>query len=56
VGATDLLRARTRLKGKNLTSLLLGHFAGSRWAAPHCRIALRVFTPTGMPAVKIRCQ
>jgi len=30
-------------------------FAGSRRAAPRCRIALRVFTPSGMPAVKIRC-
>jgi hypothetical protein len=56
VGATDLFRARTRLKAKDLISLLLGHFAGSRWAAPRCCIALRVFTPSGMPAVKIRCQ
>ena len=30
VGASDLLRARTRLKAKDLISLLLGHFAGSR--------------------------
>src|ERR1700730_10440786 len=56
VGATDLLRARTRLKAKDLISLLLGHFAGSRWAAPRCRIALRVFMPSGMRAVRIRCQ
>ena len=56
VGATDLLRARTRLKAKDLISLLLGHFAGSRWAAPRCCITLGVFTPSGMPAVKIRCQ
>ena len=56
MGATDLFRARTRLKAKDLISFLLGHFAGSRWAAPRCRIALCVFTPLGMPAVKIRCQ
>ena len=55
VGATDLIRARPRLKAKDLIGLLLGHFAGSRRAAPRCRIALRVFTPSGMPAVKIRC-
>jgi hypothetical protein len=37
-----------------LIGLLLVHFSGSCRAAPRCRIALRVFTPSGMPAVKIR--
>jgi hypothetical protein len=46
----------TILRAKDLIGLLLGHFSGSRRAAPRCRIALRVFTPSGMPAVKIRCQ
>jgi hypothetical protein len=46
----------TILRAKGLIGLLLGHFSGSRRAAPRCRIALRVFTPSGMPAVKIRCQ
>jgi hypothetical protein len=41
---------------KDLVGLLLGHFPGSRRAAPRCRIALRVFTPSGMPAVELRCQ
>jgi len=41
---------------KDLIGLVLGHFPGSRRAAPRCRIVLRVFTPSGMPAVKIRCQ
>jgi hypothetical protein len=41
---------------KDLVSLLLGHFPGSRRAAPRCRIALRVFTPSGMAAVQLRCQ
>ena len=56
MGAADLLGSRPRMQAKDLISFLLGHFAGSRWAAPRCRIALRVLTPTGRPAVKIRCQ
>jgi hypothetical protein len=51
INRTTILRAKDDLIG-----LLLGHFSGSRRAAPRCRIALRVFTPSGMPAVKIRCQ
>jgi hypothetical protein len=50
VNRTSILRA------KDLIGLLLGHFSGSRRAAPRCRIALRVFTPSGMPAVKIRAD
>jgi hypothetical protein len=53
--ATGINRT-TILRAKDLIGLLLGHFSGSRRAAPRCRIALRVFTPSGMPAVKIRCQ
>jgi len=52
--ATGINRT-TILRGKDLIDLLFGHFSARR-AAPRCRIALRVFTPTGMPAVKIRCQ
>ena len=52
--ATGINRT-TILRAKDLIDLLLGHFSARR-AAPRCRIALRVFTPTGMPAVKIRCQ
>ena len=57
VGAPDFLGARPRLKAKDLISLLLRHFAGSRRAtAPRCRSVLNVVTPSGMPAVKIRGQ
>ena len=56
VGAPDVLRARPGLKAKDLISLLLGHWPARRPALPRCRIALRVLTPAGRPAVKIRCQ
>lgn len=45
---------RPRLKAKDLVGLLFGHRARSRRAAqPRTRIALSVFTPAGVPAVKI---
>ena len=58
VGATDLLGARPGLKAKDLISLLFRHFAAGRSAAPlpRRRITLRVFTPAGLPAVKISHQ
>ena len=56
VGAPDLLGARPGLKAKDLISLLLRHWPARRPALPRCRISLRVLTPTGRPAVKIRCQ
>ena len=58
VGATDILRARPGLNAKDLISFLFSHFAAGRraTAAPRCRIVLRVFTPAGIPAVKIRHQ
>ncbi len=57
VGPPDFVSARTRLKAKNLIGLLLRHFSGARRAAaPRCRTIVNVFTPSGMPAVKIRCQ
>ena len=57
VGTSDFLRTRPRLKAKELISLLFGHFAGTRRAAlPRVRTALRVFTPAGAAAVKIRHQ
>ena len=57
VGPPNFLGARTRLKAKDLIGLLFRHFSGSRRAsAPRCRIALNVLTPSGIPAVKIRCQ
>jgi hypothetical protein len=40
----------------NLITFLVSQLAGSRQNAPHCAIALRVFTTSGLPAVKIRCR
>src|SRR5689334_19937267 len=54
MGDADVVGARARLQAKDLIGLLLGHFSARRRAAPRCRITLRVFTPAGIPAVKIR--
>jgi hypothetical protein len=56
MSATDIVRARAGLQAKDLIGLLFGHFAGGRAAAPPCRVTLRVFTPAGLSAVKIRQQ
>jgi hypothetical protein len=52
VGATDLFGGHSRVK--DLASSLFAHFVGWRRVAPRCHVAVRVFTPSGMPAVKIR--
>ena len=57
VSPPNFLGACARLKAKDLISLLLRHFSGSRRAsAPRCRTIVNVLTPSGMPAVKIRGQ
>src|SRR5208282_4999473 len=58
VSTTDLLRGRPGLKAKDLIGLLFSHFTAGRGAVPlpRCRIMLRVFTPAGLPAVKISHQ
>ena len=57
VRATDVLGARPRLHAKDLIGLLFRHFAASDASrSPRCRITLRVLTPAGLPAVKIRHQ
>ncbi len=56
MGASDIVGARPGLKAKDLISLLLRHFSAGRGAPavlPRCRITLRVFTPAGLPAIKI---
>ena len=54
VGSPDLLAPRARLQAKDLVGLLVRHFSGRRRATlPPCRIALRVLTPSGKPAVQI---
>ena len=56
VGADDFLSLGAGLKAKDLIGLLLRHWPARRAAPPRCRIGLRVLTPAGIPAVKIRCQ
>ena len=57
VRPTDLVAPRPRLQAKDLIGLLRRHFAGRHRAAlPPCRVALRVLTPSGKPAVQIRHQ
>ena len=54
--AANIVGARTGFQAKDLIGLLFRHFASTRRARPRCRITLRVFTPAGIPAVKIRHQ
>src|SRR4029078_13115709 len=54
VRTPDFLNRRPRLQAKDLIGLLARHFAARRRAAlPPCRVALRVLTPGGKPAVQI---
>src|ERR1700735_3819871 len=54
VSPADLVAPRARLQAKDLIGLLVRHFAARRRAAlPPCRVALRVLTPGGKPAVQI---
>ena len=55
--AADGLLVRPGLKAKDLVGLFLGHRARSRRAAlPRTRISISVFTPAGLPAVKISLE
>jgi len=56
VRVSDSFRARASLQAKDLISLLLSHLTTGRSGPPRCRVTLRVFTPAGLPAVKIRHQ
>ena len=57
VRAGDVFGARARRQAKDLIGLLLRHFAAPRRrTGPRCRVILRVFTPAGLPAVKISGQ
>ena len=54
VSTADFVAPRTRLQAKDLVGLLVRHFSARRRASlPPCRVALRVLTPSGKPAVKI---
>jgi hypothetical protein len=39
---------------KHLVNFLISHFTGSQRTTPRCSVALRVFTPSGSPAVRVR--
>ena len=54
VRAADGVGARAGFQAKDLIGLLFRHFAAARRRPPRCRVTLRVFTPAGIPAVKIR--
>ena len=56
VSMPDGVGARARLQAKDLIGLLIRHFSAGRRRPPRCRVTLRVFTPSGIPAVKIRQQ
>ena len=54
VRAADILRGRPWRNAKDLLRLLRGHFAVTRrMELPRCRTTISVFTPAGMPAIKI---
>ena len=40
---------------EGLIGLLLGQFTRPRQTPPRCSVALRVFAPSGKPAVRVRC-
>ena len=52
--ASDLIGARAGFQAKDLIGFLFGHMAAARASAPRRRVSLRVLTPAGLPAVKIR--
>jgi len=56
VRAADRVGVRSGLQAKDLIGFLFGHFAAARRRPPRCRVTIRVFTPAGIPAVKIRHQ
>ena len=54
VRPANVIPPRPRLQAKDLIGLLIRHFSTRRRASPPpCRVALRVMTPSGKPAVKI---
>jgi hypothetical protein len=47
---------RAARSSHKLMNLFASQLVGSRQNVPHCSIALRVFTPSGLPAVRVRCR
>ncbi len=56
VSGDDGLGFGAGLKPKDLVGLLMRHWPARRVSPPRTKIGLRVLTPAGIPAVKIRCQ
>ena len=56
VRVADSVGARAGLQAKDLIGFLFRHFTASRRSPARCRVTLRVFTPAGIPAIKIRHQ
>ena len=57
VRPANVVRRSAMRNAKDLLSLLFGHFASARrMTLPRCRTTVTVFTPTGIPAVEIRCD
>ncbi len=54
--ARDVIGACAGFQAKDLIGLLLSHFSAGRRRPPRRRVSIRVLTPAGIPAVKIRCQ
>jgi hypothetical protein len=48
--------AQSSHKVSDLINFLVGHLAATRQTPPRCSVALRVFTPSGIPAIKVRCR
>jgi hypothetical protein len=53
--ALGRISPNTVLRSKRLVNFLVGHFTGSQRTAPRCSVALHVLTPSGSPAVRVRC-
>jgi hypothetical protein len=51
---TGSCRAQSSHRARGLIGFLVGQLAGSRETPPRCSVAVRVFTPSGMAAVKVR--
>jgi hypothetical protein len=52
----DATRIPTPQRATGLITFLVDRFAGSQRDVPRCAVALRVFTPSGKPAVRVRCR
>jgi hypothetical protein len=52
----DATRLPLLQKTMGLITVLIDRFARSQREVPRCAVALRVFTPSGKAAVRVRCR